>query len=103
MDSVSDPAATPSQPLPIEAAKSKTEAVQEELEVAGAELHLANTAMAHSLPAGEKKGDVKKALDQSEVVEDKVNHAAEELAHVTELLAEEVAQRHLLEARLAER
>jgi hypothetical protein len=91
------------QSLPIELAKVKTEAVQEELEVAGAELHLANTAIAQTLPPAQKQGDVKKALDQSQTVEDKVNHAAEELAHVTELLEREVAQRHRLEARLAGR
>ena len=55
---------------PIHVAKTKTEAVKEELTVAGAELHLANTALDRSLPPAQKTGDVRKALDQNETVED---------------------------------
>lgn len=82
---------------PIHVAKTKTEVVKEDLDVAGAELHLANTALDRSLPAAQKAGDVKKALDQAEVVEEKVNKAADELEHVTELLEHEVEERHRLE------
>lgn len=88
---------------PIEVAKEKTDAVQEDLAVAGAELHLTNTALDRSLPPGAKHGDVGKALAQNGVVQQKVSQAAEELAEVTELLEEEIAQRQRLEAQLAER
>ena len=90
-------------PRPIVTAKSRTETVQEDLAVASAELHLTNTALEHSLPASQKNGDVRKALDQNERVEEKVAQAAEELAEVTDLLEEEIVQRHRLEQELARR
>ena len=88
-------------PRPMEHAKAKAENVQEELLVAGAELHLANTVLKKSLPEREKKGDVAKALAQQATVEEKVTHAAEELEQVTDLLDEEVAQRQRLENELS--
>jgi len=88
---------------PIEVAKDKTEAVQEDLAVASAELHLTNTALDRSLPQSARQGDVGKALEQNGVVQQKVSQAAEELAEVTELLHEEVAERQRLEAQLAHR
>ncbi len=88
---------------PIVEAKQRTEHVKEELAIAGAELHLSNVALDKSLPAAEKKGDVQKALEQNAKVEEKVADAAEELHDVQELLEEEIAERHRLEAELAQR
>ncbi len=88
---------------PIVQAKARASSVQEDLAIAGAELHLTNTALERSLPDGKKDGDVRKALEQNEVVEQKVQQAAEDLAEVTELLEEEIAQRHRLEEQLARR
>jgi hypothetical protein len=88
-------------PGPIEHAKAKAENVQEELHVAGAELHLANTVLKKGLPEREKKGDVAKALAQHARVEEKVTHAAEELEQMTDLLDEAVSQRQRLEAELS--
>lgn len=88
---------------PIEVAKEKTGTVQEELAVAGAELHLTNTALNRSLPSEAKNGDVGKALEQNGKVQEKVTQAAEDLAEVTELLEEEIEQRRRLEAELAAR
>jgi phosphoglycerate-specific signal transduction histidine kinase len=85
---------------PIEVAKDKTDAVQEDLVVAGAELHLTNTALNRSLPQSARHGDVDRALEQNDVVQQKVTQAAEELAEVTELLEEEIAERQRLEAQL---
>lgn len=99
-----DPAPrSPGQPKPIARAKAKTEQVKEELDIAGAELHLSNTALGRSLPQDQKTGDVRKALDQNAVVEDKVVDAAQELHTVKELLEEEVAERHRLERELERR
>ncbi|HYF43485.1 MAG TPA: hypothetical protein VEA35_13725 [Ramlibacter sp.] len=86
---------------PIETARERTQTIQQELEVAGAELHLTNSALESSLPAAAKKGDVGKALEQNAAIEEKVLEAAEDLQAVTELLAEEVAQRAWLERELA--
>lgn len=93
----------PGQPKPIVEAKARTEQVKEDLDVAGAELHLTNTALGRSLPDDQKQGDVRKALEQNAVVEEKVVGAAEELHDVKELLEEEIAERHRLERELARR
>jgi phosphoglycerate-specific signal transduction histidine kinase len=94
---------TPGPTRPIEIAKDKADSVQEDLAVAGAELHLTNTALDRSLPPNAKQGDVGKALEQNGIVQQKVSQAAEELAEVTDLLEEEIAERHRLEAQLAQR
>ena len=75
----------PSQPV-IDQAKSKTDQVQRDLEVASAELGLTHGALERELPPGVKKGDVAWALHQNKVLEKKVQQAAEELEEVTDLL-----------------
>lgn len=85
-------------------ARQKTVRVQEQLEVASAELGLTNAVLGHSLPESVKQSrDVKRVLIQNEVIEDKVQQAAEELQVVTELLQEEVAERERLERELENR
>jgi hypothetical protein len=75
----------PSQPE-LEHARSKTELVQRELEVASAELGLTHGAFERELPAHVKQGDVAWAIQQNKALERKVQQAAEELEEVTELL-----------------
>lgn len=70
----------------IEAAKNRTEKVQQELEVASAELGLTHGALDRSLPPDVRKGDVAWAIAQNKILERKVQRAAEELEEVTELL-----------------
>lgn len=70
----------------IEQAKSRTDQVQRDLEVASAELGLTHGALERELPPNVKKGDVAWALHQNKVLERKVQQAAEELEEVTELL-----------------
>lgn len=70
----------------IEQARSKTDQVQRDLEVASAELGLTHGALERELPPNVKKGDVAWALHQNKVLERKVQQAAEELEEVTELL-----------------
>lgn len=86
---------------PIEQARHKTGKVQEELEVASAELELAHEALERHLPAEVKKGDVEWAVGHNATVSEKVQQAAQELEEVTELLHEEEAERRRLEAELA--
>ncbi len=93
-------AGQPAPSHPIEDAKAKTVQVKEQLELAGAELHLSNSVMRRSLARGEQRGEVRKALDQYAQVEEKVVDAAEELNDVTELLEEEIAERQRLELAL---
>lgn len=70
----------------IDEARAKTEAVQKDLEVASAELGLTHGALERELPGQVKTGDVAWAIEQNAVLERKVQRAAEELEHVTELL-----------------
>jgi hypothetical protein len=91
-------------PRPIFRARETTGRIQRELAVAGAELELTNTVLDHSLPDNVKRSkDVRHALSQNGVIEEKVQEAAEELQVVTELLQEEVAERERLERELASR
>jgi hypothetical protein len=70
----------------VEAARSKTDQVQRDLEVASAELGLTHGALERSLPPEVKQGDVAWAIRQNAELERKVQQAAEELEEVTELL-----------------
>jgi hypothetical protein len=71
----------------IEQAKSKTVEVQRELEVASAELGLTHGALEREIPHTVKqKGDVAWAIRQNAELERKVQKAADDLEHVTELL-----------------
>ena len=76
----------PSPNAQVEAARSKTDQVQRELEVASAELGLTHGALERSLPPEVKRGDVAWAIRQNAELERKVQQAAEELEEVTELL-----------------
>jgi phosphoglycerate-specific signal transduction histidine kinase len=86
---------------PINHAHHQAGRIQQELELASAELHLTNTALENSLPAAAKKGDVARALAQNAALEEKVSDAADDLQTVTELLHEEVTERKRLEGELA--
>ena len=70
----------------LEVARTKTEEVQRDLEVASAELGLTHGALQRELPPEVKTGDVAWAIEQNAALERKVQQAAEELEEVTELL-----------------
>lgn len=70
----------------IEEASQKTSEVQRELELASAELGLTHGALQRELPPEVKQGDVAWAIEQNAALERKVQQAAEDLEHVTELL-----------------
>jgi C4-dicarboxylate-specific signal transduction histidine kinase len=103
MDSDKDTSLPTGRVMPIAQAKSKTEQVKSELEIASAELHLTNTILDRGLPAADKKGEVAKALEQNEAVENTVEQAAADLHHVKDLLEEEIAERQRLEQELKRR
>jgi cytochrome c-type biogenesis protein CcmH/NrfG len=64
---------------------------------------LAHEALEQKLPPEAKHGDVAWAIGQNAAVEQKVQEAAQELKHVTDLLHEEEAERARLEQALAHR
>ena len=96
---------TAGRPLPhLHHARRKTRRIQRELALAGAELELTNAVLDHSIPIDvQRKTEVRHALAQNEVIEEKVQQAAAELEEVRELLEDEVAERERLERELARR
>lgn len=88
---------------PIQQAKNKTREVRQELELAGAELQLTTTILERELPPQQKVGDLRKAIDQNGAVAANVAEAAEELAEVEALLAQEIEERQRLEREIARR
>ena len=77
---------------PIEEARARTDEVQRELEVASAELGLTHGALERHLPPEQRHDDVQWAIEQNAALERKVQHAAEELEQVTELLEQARAE-----------
>lgn len=77
----------------LEQAKTRTDHVQRELEVASAELGLTHGALQRELPSEVKTGDVAWALEQNAELERKVQKAAEDLERVSELLEQVQADR----------
>ncbi len=75
-----------SQDPQLDTARSRTDQVQRDLEVASAELGLTHGALERELPAHVKKGDVAWAIEQNAALEKKVQQAADELDEVAELL-----------------
>lgn len=83
----------PSNPQkPLDAALEKTDEVQQELEVASAELGLTHGALERNIPPEVKTGDVAWAIDQNAALERKVQQAAEDLERVAELLEQAKAE-----------
>lgn len=81
-----------------------TTEVQQQLEVASAELGLTNAVLGHSLPESVRQSsDVRRALSQNEAIEEKVQQAADQLQVVSDLLQEETAERERLERELSGR
>ena len=100
MNSATAHTASCESPNPIEEAASRTAQIQQELLVAEAELQLANTVLGRSSLPAEQADDVRKAVKQNVVIEEKVGEAAEDLQEVTELLEAEVSERQRLERQL---
>ena len=75
----------PSHPT-LEQARSKTDQVQRDLEVASAELGLTHGALERELPSHVIHGDVAWAIQQNKILERKVQQAAEDLEEVTDML-----------------
>lgn len=88
---------------PLHRARRKTKNVRAQLGVVSAELGLTNLVLGRQLESVKRSSDVQRALSQNEVIEEKVQDAADELKVVTELLDEEVAERERLERELASR
>jgi hypothetical protein len=71
----------------VSTARRKTKNVQRKLQEAEAELHNVNTTLVKAVPA-RNNAVIEKAVEKNAEVEEKVHDAKEELAVVTELLAD---------------
>lgn len=81
----------------VASAKSTTEKVQEDIELAEAELHLANLVITDKLADSISDADLAKAVTHNEQVEEKLRDAGESLKVVTDLLESEERDRLRLE------
>ena len=84
----------------VASAKSKTEKVQEDIQLAEAELHLANLVITDKLAESVSDADLAKAVIHNEQVEEKLRDAGEDLKVVTDLLSSEERDRIRLEQAL---
>ncbi|MFC5500198.1 hypothetical protein ACFPOE_21830 [Caenimonas terrae] len=81
----------------VASAKSTTEKVQEDIQLAEAELHLANVVMTDKLAGSVSDAELAKAVSHTEQVEEKLRDAGESLNVVAELLSSEERDRQRLE------
>jgi len=81
----------------VPSAKSTTEKVQEDIQLAEAKLHLANLVITDKLADSVSDAELAKAVSANEQVEEKLRDAGENLKAVTELLGSEERDRLRLE------
>ena len=86
----------------VASAKNKTEKVQEDIELAEAELHLANLVITDKLAESVSDAELEKAVTDNTIVEAKLHAAGEDLKLVTDLLKSEERDRKQLEAMVAQ-
>ena len=86
----------------VATARTTTERVQEDLQLAEAELQLSNAVIADKLGDSVPDPDLEKAVIHNEQVQEKLHEAAEDLKLVTDLLGSEEREREKLEQALAE-
>ena len=81
----------------VATAKETTVKVQEDIELAEAELHLANLVITDKLADSVSNAELAKAVEHTEQVEDKLREAGEKLQVVTDLLNSEESDRQRME------
>jgi len=86
----------------VASARTRTEKVQEDIELAEAELHLANLVITDKLAESVSDVDLAKAVIHNEMVEEKLHDAHEDLKVVADLLNSEEQDRKKLEQALAQ-
>lgn len=87
---------------PIEHALEQTLETQKKLRSGVHELAVTNAVLQQEIPAEALTGDLALALEKNEALETRVQDCADDLEDVGKVLADEVAQRKLLEKKLAE-
>ena len=86
----------------VASAHHKTQKVQGDIQLAEAELHLANLVITDKLAESVTDAELAKAVVHTEIVEEKLRDAGEELRVVSDLLTSEERDRKKLEDTLAQ-
>ena len=86
---------------PLERALEQNETAHDIVEQSAAELVVIHAVLKQELPDHLQTGDVAHALQRTDELEIKISDTAQELAHVNEVLAREIGERHDLERELA--
>lgn len=89
-----------SSPRALQQAHQTTQAVQGEIERAADQAAVIGTVLAQALPEEVQVGDVATAIEQTEVLEQKLADSAEALADVTAELEREIKQREAMTEQL---
>jgi hypothetical protein len=84
----------------VATAQTKTEKVKDDIELAEAELHLANRVITDKMSKSVSDADLKKAIAHNDEVEEKLHGAGEDLKVVSDLLSSEERDRKRLEQEL---
>lgn len=87
---------------PLERALEQNETAQNVVEQSAAELVVIHAVLTQEIPDHVQTGDVAHALQRTDELETKISDTVQELAHVNEVLAQEIDERADLERELAE-
>ena len=85
---------------PLVKALHQNDSVKETVKQSGDELLVINAVLKKGIPDHAVTGDVAQALEKTEVIEDKIQDSAENLATVNKLLEHEIDERIDLERQL---
>ena len=85
---------------PLVKALHQNDSVKKTVRQSGHELLVINAVLKKSIPDHAVKGDLAQALEKTEIIEDKIQDSAENLATVNKLLVREIDERIDLEREL---
>lgn len=86
---------------PLERALDQNATVQDTVERSAAELLVINAVLKQEIPDHIQTGEVAQALQKTDELESKISDTAEDIAHVNQVLAQEIGERVNLERELA--
>lgn len=89
-------------PTPLDRARDKNEAVQENVEQSSHELLVINAVLRQELPDHVQTGEVAQALEKTDALEVRIQESVDDLAEVNHVLQQEIDERIELERELAE-
>lgn len=91
---------TLAKPKPLVKALYKNDSVKKTVKQSGDELLVVSAVLKRGIPNHALKGDVARAVEKTQAIEDKIQTSAEELQAVNKLLEHEIDERIELERKL---